>query len=266
VSRSIEFSVARRRVLSLSHARVITSALAVSRVLVLAGVLVVAGSLTAQAQGADLPASSWRTHHAAFEPGDGSAPSHPPSAFTAGRRGRALRLGPGSGPAELAARGVVDLARPGAITCWIQPVAWRPPGPSSEYVPVIRVIGSGAAVALVERDRRYAGRDIDVWIAGFFSLASRAEVQLQRELDGAWPNAGWHFVAFQWDATGFSLQLDGRKPARMALPGADLAAEFPKETSTLLIGSGASEGFLVDEVSVWSRPLSQRELSALRSH
>ena len=237
-----------------------------ARVLGLAGALLLARAPASGAQNADLPATDWRTYHADFEPGEASTPHHPPSAFASGHRWRALRLAPGAGSKELTAQGVVDLARPGAITCWIRPVGWRQPGPSSEYVPVIRVIGSGAAVALVERDRRYAGRDVDVWIAGFFSLASRSEVQLQRELDSLWTDESWHFVAFQWDATGFSLQLDGGRPARMALPGATLAAEFPRQTSTLLIGSGASEGFLVDEVSVWSRPLSQRELSALRSH
>lgn len=232
----------------------------------LLGVLLLAHAPVCSAQSQALPASEWRTYHARFEPGDESTANHPPSAFASGHRGRALRIAPGSGSKELAVRGVVDLARPGAITCWVRPLDWRQPGPASEYVPVIRVVGSGTAVALVERDRRYAGRDVDVWIAGFFALASRAEIQMQRELDSLWPNEGWHFVAFQWDATGFSIQLDAGRPARMALPGADLAAEFPRQTSTLLIGSGATEGFLVDEVSVWSRPLTQQELSALRSN
>ncbi len=212
------------------------------------------------------PAPQWRSFHGAFEPGDGSAPDHPPESFASGRKGRALRVGRGDGPPELAQQGVVDLSRPGAITLWMRQVDWQEPGPTSDYVPVIRVLGSGPAALIVERDRRNPGRTVDVWIAGYFSLASRGDVQMQRELSSLWSEDAWHFLVFQWDATGFSLQLDDSPPARIAMPATDVAAEFPKATSKLVIGSGAREGLLVDDLSVWSRPLESRELKALRAN
>lgn len=212
------------------------------------------------------PEPRWRSYYAAFEPGDGSASDRSSSAFVPGHKGRALRAGRGGGLPEFAQRGVVDLSRPGAITCWIRPIDWRGPDPGSDYVPIIRVIGSGSAAVVVERDRRAPGRTFDVWIAGYFSLASHGEVQMQRELPSMWSQDAWHFIAFQWDSTGFSLQLDDSAPARMALPGVAIASEFPKATSTLVIGGGGPDAFLVDELSVWSRPLESHELTALRSN
>jgi hypothetical protein len=232
--------------------------------------LVAIGSfaLTSPARlGAELaapPSLRWRTYHAAFEPGDGSVADLPSAALVAGRRGQALRLGKGAGMPELTRQGIVDLSRPGAITCWIRPVDWQAPAPSSEYVPVIRVLGHGPAALIVERDRRTPGRLVDVWIAGYFSLASRGEIQIQKELTSLWVDSGWHFIVLQWDSTGFSLQIDDTGPIRTAVPAADLASEFPKAASHLVIGSGTREGLLVDELSVWSRPLEIRELKALR--
>lgn len=224
-----------------------------------------AGPATSAGAGDALPGPEWRSFSATFEASDPSTRSLPTPALDRGRRGRALRIGQGSGAKELAQRGVVDLARPGAITLWVRPSGWSAPSPSADYVPVIRVVGAGSAALVVERDRRYPGRTTDVWIAGYFSLASRGEAQLQLELPAAWQNDDWHFVAFQWDATGFSLQLDGTKPARLAVAGVDLAAEFPKPTSTLLVGSASPEAILVDDLAVWSRPLTRAELDALRS-
>ena len=239
-------------------------AVALVAVLSLLGLFALASPASLSAEPATPPSPRWRTYHAAFEPGDASVTELPGAALVAGRRGRALRLGKGGGLPELTRQGVVDLSRPGAITCWIRPVDWQAPGPSSEYVPVIRVLGRGAAVLIVERDRRSPGRLVDVWIAGYFSLVSRGEIQMQRELGSLWSNDGWHFLVFQWDSTGFSLQIDDSGPARTAVPAADLASEFPKATSKLVIGSDTREGLLVDELSVWSRPLESRELKALR--
>lgn len=210
------------------------------------------------------PASIWRAFSSGFEPGEASVADRGASGFGSGRSGRALRVGPPAVPVELGFRGVVDLSRPGAITLWMRPLEWRPPNATSDYVPILRVAGVGPATLVVERDRRHAGRTTDVWIAGFFSLSSRGEIQFQRELPAFWSGEAWHFVAFQWDATGFALQLDDGPEARIALPDAELARDFPKAMSTLLIGSGAPEGFLVDDLAVWSRSLSPSELAALR--
>lgn len=188
-----------------------------------------------------------------------------PLVLSSGRKGRGMRLGQGASSPELALRGVVDLARPGAITAWIRPSEWQSPSVTSQYVPVFRVTGAGPAVVVIERDRRYPGRPIDVWIAGYFALASRAEVQMQREMKSLWAAREWHFVAFQWDSTGFSLQIDDLEPARTALPRANLVAEFPRASSTLVIGSAAPEGFIVDDLSIWSRQLTRSEIASLRA-
>ena len=211
---------------------------------------------------ADAPATRWLRFAVGFEPGEAGLPGARENAYGPGRVGRALRLGEVGGSPGF--RGVVDLARPGAITGWVKPSRWLAPSPEADYVPVIRVLGRGRAVLVVERDRRYPGRPHDSWIAGFFTLARRGNAMLQRDLPKAWDESAWHFLAFQWDATGFSLRIDGGPEARFAAPVSELAREFPETESTLVIGGGSREGLWVDEFAVWSRALSERELAALR--
>lgn len=229
----------------------------------------VAALLAATAVGATAtpPSATWRVFSATFEPREAPAADRADSGFSAGRRGRALRVGGSANSeisAELALRGVVDLSRPGAITLWMKPLDWNTPNANSHYLPLLRVTGQGPAVLVVERDRRYVGRKTDVWIAGFFSLSTRGEIQYQHDIQTFWVGDSWHFVAFQWDATGFVLQLDDGPAARTALPDAGLMRDFPKDSSTLLVGSAGPEGFLIDDLAVWSRPLTSSEIDALR--
>jgi hypothetical protein len=128
---------------------------------------------------------------------------------------------------------------------------------------VIQLFGRGRAVLVVERDRRYPGRRHDSWIAGFFTLARRGNAMLVRDLPTAWEAASWHFFAFQWDATGFSLRLDGGPEVRCAAPIREIARDFPGEESTLSIGGSSREGLWVDELAVWSRTLGEPELDSL---
>jgi hypothetical protein len=210
---------------------------------------------------AEEPAPRWRVFATSFEAGEPGLPDAREGVYGPGRVGRALRLGPGAGAPGFG--GVVDLTRPGAITAWVRPSRWLPSGPRADYVPAIRVLGRGPASLVVERDRRYPGRRHDVWIAGFFSVAGRGDRMLVHDLANAWSDESWHFVAFQWDATGFALRLDGAPDVRVAAQVETLAREFPAAESTLVIGGASREGLWVDELAVWSRPLSERELAQL---
>jgi hypothetical protein len=211
--------------------------------------------------GAEAPDARWLRFAVHFEPGDRGLPRVDGDAFGPGRVNSALRLGADTGVGAPGFRAVVDLTRPGAITCWVRPRNWV--SVSSEYVPVLRLLGNEGAVMLVERDRRPPRRSRDVWIAGFFSVADRGNVILRAELPGKWSADSWHLLALQWDATGFSLHVDNGPEVRAAAPVAQLARRFPTETSTLAVGGGSREGLWVDELSVWSRMLGASEIAAV---
>lgn len=211
------------------------------------------------------PDASWKSFVASFDQGDASITNLAPSQLVTGRRGKALRLNAKLGHAEFDRRGIVDLSRPGAITCWVRPDAWRSPAPDTGYLPLLRVTGRGSSLLLVERDRRFPGRTTDVWIAGIFSRPSHSDVEIQHELRSLWTDDAWHFIAFQWDATGFALQIDDSGPIRIAVPRDTFLTDFPKDASRLVVSAGVDEGVLVDDFTVWSRLLTRAELESIRN-
>lgn len=217
------------------------------------------------AKSIDSPDPSWRAFVASFDHGDASATNIPPSQLVNGRRGKALRLNAQEGHAEFVREGIVDLSRPGTITCWIRPDSWRSPAPDTGYLPFLRVTGRGSSLLLIERDRRFPGRTTDVWIAGIFSRPSRSDVEIQHELRSLWADDAWHFIALQWDATGFALQIDDSGPIRIAVPRKTFLTAFSKDDSRLIVSAGVDEGVLVDDLTVWSRPLTRAELESIRT-
>lgn len=207
-----------------------------------------------------IPSARWRSLHASFESDDGTFAQ---GARATGRVGRSVLLGRSALPPQTARRGVVDLSRPGAITCWVRPDRWRPASADSEYVPALRVTGSGPAALVVQRDRRLPGREGDVWVAGFFSVDGFGDTYHAVELS-TWDDVGWRFLAFQWDAVGFSIQVADVPPARVAYPVFQASRSFPRSSSALVLGAATIEGLRVDELSVWTRNLTASEVAALQ--
>jgi hypothetical protein len=226
---------------------------------------------------------AWVRFHAGFDAGlaaDRSAGKPEPiehkgsAASTADDRGGALRLGVGGGGTQLTweTAGNLDLARPGALACWVRGLGWQaeaPPGDSG-YVRLVRVPGAGRSVFLVERDVRRAGATSEAFVVGFFDLAGGEEHSLVLRPGPLWRPTDWHLLVVTWDARGFAVSVDGAALVRQAVPEGRIRANFAdlpdgagSAGAAWIVGDAARESTLLDDLTVYARVLDDDEVRRL---
>lgn len=190
--------------------------------------------------------------------------------FEPGRRGEAIRMGTRAGGAELryALRDNVDLTKPGAVAFWVAPLAWDESGAGDQYVRLVRIHAGRGSMLLVQRERRAAQRREERFLAGLFATgASGVEGDRYLALSAGprWAKRSWHLVVLTWDRTGFGASLDGEPIAWQPLPGALLERLVGDQGGAqLVLGGNTGEAWLLDDLTVYGRSLTDADVRRLR--
>jgi len=113
------------------------------------------------------------------------------------------------------AAGNLDLTRPGALSCWVCPMAWdrsKPTGIRNNlfgtnfndrgYFGVNRM-------AAVARDGLQVQKDMLYMCAEQFPGANRTYIQLGDTLGPEWANGIWHLIVINWKGSLFEVSVDG---------------------------------------------------------
>jgi hypothetical protein len=183
--------------------------------------------------------------------------------FDVGILGTALRVGGDGAELRFACQGNLELAKPGALSIWVAPREWS--DTSSAYVRFVRVTGQANAVFVLERDVRASGNTRETLIAGAAGFPGGQQSLLILPIGARWRAADWHLLVIDWDATGFALSLDGTPFVRHAVPGQSMERAFPAGQSgaVFVVGDTGAESSLVDDLTVYERPLADEEVAQL---
>lgn len=170
----------------------------------------------------------------------------------AGKVGLALRFAQPQSHVKVWCAPELNLGSSVTLEAWIFPVA---PGPASRVI-----IAKNDEYALRIDKRSEGGR------LSFFPHVGRPAVTWEPRVSSRTPlSAGvWHHVAAVWNGRWERLYVDGRLEAEKSRTGQPNPNPYP-----VMIGNweypschGTCFGGLIDEVRIWSRPLTAREITA----
>ncbi|MBT4817191.1 MAG: hypothetical protein HOJ57_25870 [Lentisphaerae bacterium] len=178
-----------------------------------------------------------------------------PPEFTAGLIGDGLILG--TGVAMVATAGTVDFAHQGAVALWVKPLEWkRPNGSNCVFVM------SSAATFYMQRQGPAVGKDGKVRRhenIQFLAKARKKDKRFTGITGGNWENGKWYFMVASWSWPNMTLSINGSPLRTKALRGKPEDSRF----GNLMVGAGGGDRALLDELLVFSRPLSLEETRLL---
>ena len=162
------------------------------------------------------------------------------------------------------AEGNLDLTRPGALSCWVCPVAWDRTQPTGLVYGLLGTNFSNLGyfglnhVTARMADGRQVQNDRLFFYAENFPGANRTFIQLGDSLGPKWANGIWHLIVINWKGSLFEVSLDGD-----GLKSGDLGVPIdPAGVAEVLVG-GCQERTLIDEFMIYRRPLAPAEIAAL---
>lgn len=201
------------------------------------------------------------TFHAGFDQlpadadlsaGDGKAnvPAAPHE-LRDGLLGKALLCGRTS--VSYAAQWNVDLSRPGALAVWLSPQDWKRQG-EPPYLFFLILHGSGRSLMLA----RMGGTANQEFLYAQAAVGKDAASVLSGHTRD-WQSGGWHLLVLNWRAEAVEFSVDGGELHRGVAPW---LAGARGEPGGLIVGNEGTPGqqYLVDELTVFDRPLSAEEV------
>lgn len=203
--------------------------------------------------------------------------------FADGVHGHALVLGGENAVrAEFLPSGNIDFSVPGALSFWLAPLKWRQPGEVEERQTLgfLGLRGSSGGAFFIQRHgfKNEGGRPIrnDAFQIGVYNLPDWENVIYSRAADRnrphfteQWEPLDWRLIVVNWDSNGYSVSIDADHAERRDYPRAISEIDFPNDLvgkrrgSFRLGGSPSLETTLIDEVTVYRRPLEGNEIQAL---
>ena len=177
--------------------------------------------------------------------------------FAPGVRGLGLVAGADSGRATYP-RGVnATMATRGAVSLWVCPVEWtHVNGGNTTFL-----MTSNASFYLQRQGPAHNDEGVCTRHEGFQYLI-RGEVTGNKTLmvgTGEWPLGRWRLVVANWSLPMMSLSVDGGEFQSVSVkevPGDDYFG-------SLLVGATGGERTLIDELTIYRRPLSLEEARLL---
>jgi hypothetical protein len=178
--------------------------------------------------------------------------------FAPGLKGQALVAGGAEGSgAGIYPRGAnAPLETQGAIALWVCPVHWT------------HVQGGNTVFVMTTNSSFYIQRQ-GPWIEGVtLKRAEGLQVLMLSKVTGNrclmygtkdWPAGQWRLVVANWSWPTMSVSLDGGEFQSATVRANPSAADF----GGLVIGATGGEETLVDEVTIFRRPLRLEEVKAL---
>ncbi len=177
--------------------------------------------------------------------------------FAEGVSGRALVAGEGSGQGLYPREGNAPLETRGAISLWICPVGWtRQQGGNTTFL-----MTSNASFYLQRQGPMHNDEGVVTRYEGlqFLMLSQRTGNQCLMLDTSKWQAGQWRLVVAQWSWPTMSLSLDGGEFTSVSVKQNPTAAEF----GALLVGADGGELTLIDELTIYRRPLTLPEVRLL---
>ena len=177
--------------------------------------------------------------------------------FGPGLRGLALVAGEGSGRAIYPRGPNATLETRGAVSLWICPVEWtRDNGGNTTFL-----MTSNASFYLQRQGPMHNDEGICTRHEGFQYLI-RGEVTGNKTLmvgTAKWPPGKWRFIVANWSWPTISLSIDGGEFMSVTVKDVPDQDYF----GNLLVGATGGEKTLIDELTIYRRPLSLDEVRSL---
>jgi len=178
--------------------------------------------------------------------------------FATGVKGQALIAGgaTGSGAGNYPRPGNAPLETQGAVALWLCPVNWT------------HVQGDNTTLFMTGNSSFYLQRQ-GPWIEGpvlkraeglqYLMLSKTTGNQCLMVGTNDWPNGKWRFVVANWSWPTMSLSLDGGEFMSATVKANPTTADF----GGLFVGATGGEETLLDEVTIFRRPLTLAEVRVL---
>jgi hypothetical protein len=177
--------------------------------------------------------------------------------FAPGIKGLALQAGGDSGMALYSGPGNLPLATRGALTMWLCPLEWTHVNGGNT---IFMLTGNGTFYL----ERQGPGHNAE-------GVVTRQEVLLGLLRNtpagpatvygdtASWPPGQWRLIVLDWDWPIMSLSINGQDFSTVTATGRPRPEDFP----TFGLGSRDGEKTLMDEVTIFRRPLTRAEAQAM---
>lgn len=179
--------------------------------------------------------------------------------FAPGVKGRALLAGDGSGSGMYPRAGNAPLASRGAISVWICPVAWT------------RGNGGNTVVLMTTNSSFYLQRQGPLHNAeGVCTRNEGLQFLMLSDVTGnnclmfgteGFPQGKWRLLVANWSWPVMQFSLDGGEFQSLTVKQSPTEAEF----GGLIVGAADGEPTLIDELTIYRRPLSLQEARSIYS-
>lgn len=189
--------------------------------------------------------------------GDPAVTPHGQPLFAPGIKGRALVAGDGSGQAAFARAGNANLETRGAVSLWVCPTGWtHHQGGNTTFL-----MTSNSSFYLQRQGPMHNDEGVVTRHEGvqFLMLSQVTGNQCLMVGTGDWPQGRWRLLVANWSWPTMSLSLDGGEFQSLTVkhsPG-------PEQFGALVVGASSGEQTLLDELTIYRRPLTLDEVRAL---
>ena len=177
--------------------------------------------------------------------------------FADGLVGRALVAGDGSGRIVYPRGPNASMAGRGAVSLWICPVQWtRDNGGNTTFL-----TAANGAFYLQRQGPAHNDQGIVTRYEGVQFLI-RGEVTGNQTLmvgTDKWPNGRWRLLVANWSLPTMSFSIDGGEFQTTGVDAVPEDAYF----GDLAVGASGGELTLIDEITIYKRPLTREEVSAI---
>jgi len=177
--------------------------------------------------------------------------------FADGLIGRALVAGEGSGKIIYPRGSNASMAGRGAVAMWVCPVQWtRQNGGNTTFL-----TATNGAFYLQRQGPAHNEQGVVTRYEGVQFLI-RGEITGNQTLmvgTDKWPNGRWRLLVANWSLPTMSFSLDG---GEFQTTGVDAVPE-DGYFGDLTVGASGGETTLIDEITIFKRPLTRAEVSAI---
>ena len=148
----------------------------------------------------------------------------------------------------------VDLSKPGAVAVWISSFEWKRDPAKTAYIFFLNILDHGRQLMLA---RMGDPRNREAIYAHGKTGKTGKSVRAGNSRN--WKDGEWHLLVANWRGTDFEISLDGGALHRQDMPAFENA---DGKTGQMFVGSKGdpNQRYLVDELLVLDRPLSQDEI------
>jgi len=188
--------------------------------------------------------------------------------FVKGKNGMAMIAGGGKA-VEITLENHI-WSQKGALSLWVAPYRWAQPGTVKQRVNIVFLrfsFANGGKFILERQGFDETTKRQDLLLAGLFEMPGfNTELQIIPTTTLNWEDGKWHFVVVNWENSSFGISVDGREFQTARFPRELTAQDCPAGKQSLLqIGYNnekSDEKTLVDELIIYKRPLTIREVRA----